>query len=438
MCFGDELVDKSDQIVQRWYDRWRTTTQAGAEVSEAALKHALPRQLRLIGEQLQDLAKAEEPRTMWKVASRLDPEQRVSQEFSVAEVVLEYRMAVDVVRDWIEEHRIDVTFREYSYFFAAMSELSAESVQRYSEYQATLVKQASERAAELVKQASALQAELVKQASGLQAELVKEASERQADFVKQASERQADFVEQASAHQAELVEQTSERQAEFVRQSRAEYLAGVMHQLKTPLASLSTQFQLLARTGRTPDAAFLARVNRAATRLRTLVEGILRVERYRTSEQPVQPQELDAAPLVEAIMRDHEHLVPARGFLYESHVDPAMRICLDPDLFTDALGNLVHNATKFTSEGFVIVEGEVRGDRVLFRVRDSGPGIAPEMQRTIFRDVQPGSGGNGTGLGLRIANHAVLAMGGTIGVESEPGKGSILWFELPRNVSARS
>ncbi|HEY3451303.1 MAG TPA: ATP-binding protein [Myxococcales bacterium] len=448
MSFGDELVGRSDGIVQRWYDRWRTTTQAGAEVSEAALKDALPRQLRLIGEQLRDLATAEEPREMWKVASRLDPEERARQEFSVAEVVLEYRMAADVVRDWIEEQRIDVTFKEYSYFFAAMSELSAESVQRYAEYQAALVKKASERAAELVRQASGLQAELVRQASGLQAERVrqasglqaervKEASERRADDVKQASERHAEVVEQASARQAEFVEQTSERQAELVRRSRAEYLAGVMHQLRTPLATLSTQFQLLTRTGRTPDAAFLARVNRAATRLQTLVDGILRVERYTTTEQPVQPQELEAAPFVEAIMRDHEHLVPARGFVYESHVDPTLRISVDPDLFTDALGNLVHNATKFTSAGYVVVDGEVRGDRVLFRVRDSGPGIAPEKQRTIFRDVQPGSGSIGTGLGLRIANHAVLAMGGTIGVESEPGKGSTLWFDLPRNVAAR-
>jgi signal transduction histidine kinase len=359
VSLGVELVDRCDEIVQCWYDRWRGTKQAGSEISEAALKDRLPLQLRLIGKQLQDLSMAEDPRAMWRITSRLDPEQRVSQEFSIAEVVQEYQMATDVVRDWIEERNIEVTFREYTYFFTAMAELSAESVQRYSEYQ-----------------------------------------------------------------------------AEVVRQARAEYLASVMHQLRTPLSTLSTQFALLTRTGRTPDAAFLGRVNRAATRLQVLVEGILRVERYRTSEQPVQPQELEATPLVEAIMRDHEHLVPATGSLYESHVDRTLRISVDPDLFTDALGNLVHNATKFTREGFIIVEAEVRGDRVLFRVRDSGPGVTPELRSTIFRDVQPG-GGVGTGLGLRIANHAVLSMGGTIGVESEPGKGSAFWFELPRTVSAR-
>jgi signal transduction histidine kinase len=102
-------------------------------------------------------------------------------------------MATDVVRGWIEERSIKVTFREYTYFFTAMAELSAESVQRYSEYQ-----------------------------------------------------------------------------AEVVKQARALYLAGVMHQLRTPLSTLSTQFALLTRTGRTPDAAFLARVNLAATRLQVL------------------------------------------------------------------------------------------------------------------------------------------------------------------------
>jgi signal transduction histidine kinase len=360
VSLGEELVDRCDDIVQVWYDRWRQSHQQGSTVSEAALKDRLPVQLRLIGNQLRDLSTAEDPRSMWRVSSRLDPEERVAQDFSVAEVVQEYQLAVDVVRDQIAERRIEVTFDEYSYFFAAVFELAAESVQRYTAYQ-----------------------------------------------------------------------------AHVVRQSRAEYLAGVMHQLRTPLATLSTQFALLTRTGRTPDAAFLARVNRAASRLQTLVDGILRVERYSTFEQPVHPQGLDAAPLVAAIMRDHEHLVPDTGFRYEFRVSPTLRISVDPDLFTDAMGNLVHNATKFTRAGFIIVEAEERGDRVLFRVRDSGTGIAPEQLGTLFKEVQPG-GGVGTGLGLRIANHAVLSMGGTMGVESEPGKGSAFWFEIPIAVSARS
>jgi signal transduction histidine kinase len=360
VSLGEELVDRCDDIVQVWYDRWHQSYQPRSDVSEALLKDRLPVQLRFIGKQLRDLSTAEDPRSMWRVSSRLDPEERVAQEFSVAEVVQEYQLAVDVIRDWIAKRRIEVTFNEYSYFFAAVFELAAESVQRYTEYQ-----------------------------------------------------------------------------AHIVRQSRAEYLAGVMHQLRTPLATLSTQFALLTRTGRTPDAAFLARVNRAATRLQTLVDGILRVERYSTFAQPVHPQGLDAAPLVAAIMRDHEHLIPQTGFRYESRVDPALRISVDPDLFTDAMGNLVHNATKFTRAGFIIVEAEERGDRVLFRVRDSGTGIAPEQIGTLFTEVQPG-GGVGTGLGLRIANHAVLSMGGTMGVESEPGNGSAFWFEIPIVVSARN
>lgn len=357
---ADELIEKREEIVQRWYDAWQRSEHWRKEVSEAALKDLLSEHLKLIGEQLRNLAKAEQPGQMWKITQRLDPEKRVGQEIPIEEVVQEYGLAVDVVRDWIAERRIDVPFAEYSYFHQAIFELTAESVRRYAQHQ-----------------------------------------------------------------------------AEVVSQERANYLAGVMHQLRTPLSSLSMQFDVLERTGRAPDAAALGRVRRSLRRLRFLVEGVLRLERFRPSDLPVRPERVRPGSIVNDILSDHAHEAARKGLRLEAHLNRSLTMELDPDLFVDTIDNFVQNAVKYTTAGFVIIDAEEREDDVRFRVRDSGPGIPSEKQPTVFRQTQAASAG-GAGLGLLIARQAAEAQGGQIGFTSEPGKGSEFWVRLPRAAPARA
>lgn len=133
---GDEIIACTDEIVERWYQAWRASEHPHEDVSEAALKDKLGLQLQIIGEQLLELHKAENPHEMWKITERLDPELRIGQDVPIEEVVQEYRLAVETVRDWIEDAGIDVSFAEYSFFYASIFELTAESVKRYSEHQA--------------------------------------------------------------------------------------------------------------------------------------------------------------------------------------------------------------------------------------------------------------------------------------------------------------
>lgn len=128
---GDVLVRETNAIVQRWYEAWRRSPHPHPDVSEAALKDKLPLQLRVIGEQLQKLRAAEN-----KDSHRLDPELRVEQDIPIEEVVQEYRIAVDAIREWIEQHDLDVSFQEFSYFYTALFELTAESVRRYAAHEA--------------------------------------------------------------------------------------------------------------------------------------------------------------------------------------------------------------------------------------------------------------------------------------------------------------
>jgi hypothetical protein len=103
------------------------------------LKDYLPAQLRLIGEQLRNLSTAEKPEVIWKLVERLNPELGIVQNIPIEEVVQEYCILVEVVRNWIEERTIDVPFSEYSYFYRAIFELTAESGRRYSIQQANIV-----------------------------------------------------------------------------------------------------------------------------------------------------------------------------------------------------------------------------------------------------------------------------------------------------------
>ena len=354
------LLDQHQQIVERWVERWRATFRHQAHLDQAVLENSLSAQLRVIGEQLDDLSHAESADGMLALTDRLDPESRLREGFSIDEVVQEYGLVAEVVRQWAEDHGVVVAPQEHRYFARAIVELIAESVRRYNAYQTHLI-----------------------------------------------------------------------------RTARADYLAAVMHQLRTPLTALALQVDLMSRAapGPTPE---LVKLRRNIRRMHVLVEGVLRLERFEPSEVPQRPREVEAARMVSDLMADHEGDARRKRLRYEAHVDPALRLTVDPDLLTDALGNLIHNAVKYTAEGFVEVQAVEEGERVSFMVRDSGPGVPSELRDSIEerRSTPAGWGGSGMGLGLRIASHAAEALGGAIHISSSDA-GSTFTLEVPRGPPER-
>jgi signal transduction histidine kinase len=319
--------------------------------------------LRLIGEQLKNFGTAEEPEEMWKLVNRLEPELRIAQQIPIHEVVQEYCIAVDVVRDWIEERKIEVPFHEYSYFYRALFELTAESIRRYST-----------------------------------------------------------------------------RQAEIVTEERARYLAGLAHQMRGPLSSfpvLIDQARQAAISGAEINESVVQICDRNLKRLVSLIENVLKLERFKPDEIVVSPQRTTPSVIVANVLADNDHDAASKGLRLENAVDPSLEMETDPELLLDAMSNLIQNAVKYTSSGFVRVEGRAEGDRILFRVIDSGRGIPDEQRSTLFRTVQPGEAGGG-GIGLLIVQRAVAALGGTVGLESNPGGGSVFWFRLPGLVAGKN
>ncbi|WP_181919690.1 sensor histidine kinase KdpD [Alkalilimnicola ehrlichii] len=354
--FGDALIQDREEVTERWYTAWRCSPHPHLNVGEAALKDHLSVQLKVIGEGLCDLRDAEEPGEIWQVTERLDPEARVSQEIPIEEVVREYRIVVDVIRPWVRDRGLQVSFDEYSYFYQSIFELTAESVRRYTIYQ-----------------------------------------------------------------------------AEKVARDRAYYLAGLAHQMRSPLSSLSLQLQMLQRSAKVP-ADLLGPSLRSVRRMTSLIESVMRLERFKPEELPVRPRCLRPANLIDEVLDDRRAEAGSKGLRLEIRANRSLEMDVDEHLFVDALGNLLDNAIKYTESGFVRVEVEEEDDHVLFKVRDSGVGISKERQAELFRPLKSARP-NGLGIGLHIARRAVIAQRGEIGVESQPGHGALFWFRLPRKVA---
>ncbi|WNG35663.1 HAMP domain-containing histidine kinase [Archangium violaceum] len=235
---------------------------------------------------------------------------------------------------------------------------------------------------------------------------------------------------------AESARRFAKYQGEQVARERSEYVAGIAHQLRTPLSTLSLYVQQLEGGKRAPDTRAVERLRRTVNRLSRLVDGILRLERFKPDELPVHPESLAPAQVIDQLVADYEHDASRKGLRLDVSTNWSARMTVDRDLLVDALGNLIQNAIKYTEKGFVRVTMEEQENEVVFKVEDSGPGISPERQRELFRPVQPGQPG-GVGLGLSIAFRSAAAQGGTLELESEPGRGSTFRLCLPRVVRAR-
>jgi two-component system sensor histidine kinase SenX3 len=111
------LIEQHEQITQLWYDAWRQSDLPHLEIEEAALKDHLSPQLLRIGEQMKDLDLADSPTDNWKVWERMVPEARVDQNMPIEEVVQEYSLALDVLRQWIKDSGLTPSFDETHIYF---------------------------------------------------------------------------------------------------------------------------------------------------------------------------------------------------------------------------------------------------------------------------------------------------------------------------------
>jgi two-component system, OmpR family, phosphate regulon sensor histidine kinase PhoR len=247
-----------------------------------------------------------------------------------------------------------------------------------------------------------------------------------------------------AAAQAEA--KTQQVRAERADQSRRELIVNASHELRTPVASISAHVESLLKPGREMDIEtrkYLSVVAAETDRLGSLVDDVLALARADADELRLDIQPVDVPSVIDQVC---ETLAPlARRernlSLVHSSATGIPRAMADRDRLAQVLTNLVRNAVNNTLDGGIIsVEADLAGDRVAITVSDTGIGMEPSDLKRIFdrfyrTDQSRARDTGGSGLGLAIVRDLVAAMGGSVGAESVPGRGSVFHVWLAREAA---
>ena len=220
---------------------------------------------------------------------------------------------------------------------------------------------------------------------------------------------------------------------------KSQFLATMSHELRTPMNAILGFTRLVIR--RAGDVlperqkGNLEKVNQSANHLLMLINDVLDLSKIEAGRFDIKPTDFHAGDLligccstISPLVKSNVELVCERDGIGQAHTDA--------DRLRQILINLLSNATKFTEEGEIRAEGLHEGDNLVFKVSDSGIGIAEDQVATIFEEFRQVDGSDtrkyqGTGLGLSIAKKLTELLGGTISVESTEGQGSTFTVCVP-------
>jgi two-component system, sensor histidine kinase and response regulator len=251
---------------------------------------------------------------------------------------------------------------------------------------------------------------------------------------------------EVNRHEHEQAEKllAARNEAQAASRAKAMFLANMSHEIRTPLNAIVGMSYLALRTELTPrQRDYLQKLQQSSQHLLSVVNDILDYSKIEAGGLEIEHSEFDLEALLDNVAALIGDKAGAKGLelIYDVGQDVPRNLMIGDSLrIGQILINYANNAVKFTERGEIAIVIRLReriGDEALvcFAVKDSGIGLSAEQIGKLFRsfeqaDVSTTRRYGGTGLGLAISKKLAELMGGEVGVESEPGKGSTFWFTV--------
>ncbi len=257
---------------------------------------------------------------------------------------------------------------------------------------------------------------------------------------------QSELESEMRGHLATAVElRRATEEAEAASVAKAEFLAKMSHELRTPLNAVIGYSQMLledaSEEGDEESVSDLNKIHAAGQHLLKLVNEILDLSKIEAGKMELFIETIDVAATVESVVADFRRRAEAKGTALLTRVENGLGFMRgDADKIRQALSQIIDNAVKFTEGGTIRVHAArvdaPNGEHIQMTVRDTGIGIAQELQPRLFEQFTVGDDSSaskygGTGLGLALSRKLARLMGGDITVESAAGRGSCFTLDVP-------
>jgi PAS domain S-box-containing protein len=228
------------------------------------------------------------------------------------------------------------------------------------------------------------------------------------------------------------------QESEAANRAKSAFLANMSHEIRTPMNGILGLAELVLDE-RNPDTlrAYLQLLKTSAEGLMAVLNDVLDLSKIEANHMSIERVPFSIAECVQSAMMTLHAPARSKGLDLTCKLSPQISPLVwgDPLRVRQILLNLIGNALKFTARGYVHIHVLREGDVIRFTIEDSGIGIAPQQQKTIFdpfhqADISTTRNYGGTGLGLSIVAELVKLMDGAIRVESQPGVGSTFHVEV--------